>query len=317
MLRFDDYTHVQLYSILKSAFPDARISDADLVALGLCLRHGIAHQELPPSLERVDLSPYDAELDEVARSLNLPELEKTLTPRRTGDTTRYYWVEAKHTRRNPTGFEPFVGELAMARVTLPQRRPKAFETCIGTVGPGDHLIDTVLEANQKYGRHLPQAIERLDVITPARQDVRFGAISVFLGYAQWEATEPFCYILEAGTATGEPKVLYLGRDLDVTINAYAGYQPTPFACPDHAYTGKLTVEGDEPRRLRVTSRKIEDGKSLGPYIDIDVQFTPQSDQISSIWPGFLIARAAAIVLLRQISGRIDTDCASLPPLDSA
>lgn len=201
----------------------------------------------------------------------------------------------------------------MARVTLPARSPQAFQTCIGQVLPGDHLVDTVLEANQKYARFLSQPIGRLDLVTPPRQGVRFGAISVLLGYALPTDLTPFCYILEAGTATGQPKVLYLGKTIDSTINAYSGYQPTPFACPSHAYTGKLTLQGDDPVLLRVTSREVEGGTSQAPYIDIQVEFALQTGSVSTIWPGFLIARAASIVLMRKLRGTISTDCDFSPP----
>lgn len=310
MIRFDNKTRANLYGALKEAFPDAKVGDQDLVALGICLRRARARGEgLPPALAQIDLAAYASQLDDVSSDLDLPELERASQTRPSGDETKYYWVEAHHVRKTPDGFEPFSGELAMVRVTLPQTYPKSFSTCIGSVEPGDHLIDTVFEANQKYARYLPQPIGRVDVITPPRQGVRFGAISVLLGYATPESELPFCYILEAGTATGQPKVLYLGRNMDVTINAYSGYQPTPFACPSHAYTGNLTMQGEDPKQLTITSRKVDGGTSQPPYIEIDAQFSVQmGPHVSTIWPGFLIARAASIVLLRNLKGTIDKDC---------
>lgn len=304
-----------MYEALKEAFPDAKVSDADVVALAVCLRRSRASgEEIPAQLKAVDISAYDAQLSSYEAEVNLPELEKTAVTRAATDTGRYYWAHATHTRKTPTGFQPFVGELPMARVTLPARVPQPFKTAIGDVLPGDHLVDTVLEANQKYARFLNQPLGRLDIVTPPRAGgLRFGAISVLLGYAAPTDTVPFCYILEAGTATGQPKVLYLGKTIASTINSYSGYQPTPFACPSHAYTGNLTLSGDDPATLRVTSRQIENGQSQQPYIDVTVQFQLQTGKITSIWPGFLIARAASIVLMRALKGTISTDCDNTTP----
>jgi len=303
-----------MYGALKEAFPDAKVTDGDVVALAVCLRRSKASgEDVPDQLKAVDIAPYDAELAKYEADLDLPPLEKGTATRAANDKGRYYWGHATHTRKTPAGFSPFVGEIPMARVTLPATLPQSFKTCIGDILPGDHLIDTVLEANQKYARFLSQPIGRLDLITPPRQGVRFGAISILLGYAKQADKVPFCYILEAGTATGQPKVLYLGKTLDTTINSYSGYQPTPFACPTHAYTGQLTLSGDDPKTLRVTSREVDGGQSQPPYIDVTVEFTLQTGNITTIWPGFLTARAASIVLMRSLKGTIPKDCDFSPP----
>jgi hypothetical protein len=314
MIRFDAATRVKLYSALKGAFPDSRPSDPDLVALSVCLDRARAQGEaLPSELQAIDLKPYAAELKASAQALDLASVETTTAPRTSLDKARYYWVESKHSRLSPGGFDPFVGELAMVRVTLPKDRGKTFNTAIGKILPADHLIDTVLEANQKYARFLEAPLGRVDLITPPRQGVRFGAISILLGYKTPRAARPFCYILEAGTATGQPKVLYLGKTMDATINAYSGYQPTAFSCPSHAYTGKLTLNGDDPKLLTIRARAIDDGKSQPAYIQIDASFLAQSGDIKTIWPGFLIARAASIVFARQHAGTIQTECDTAPP----
>lgn len=314
MIRFDAGTRVKLYAALKGAFPDSRPSEADLLALSVCLDRAQAQGEkLPPELQNIDLKPYSAALKTSAAELELASVETSTQARAPLDKARYYWVQSKHTRLAPVGFEPFVGELAMVRVTLPLSRSKSFNTAIGKVLPGDHLIDTVLEANQKYARFLEAPLGRVDLITPPRQGVRFGAISVLLGYKTPKDPLPFCYILEAGTATGQPKVLYLGKTMDVTINAYSGYQPTPFACPSHAYTGKLTMNGDDPSVLTIRARPIEGGKSAPVYIQIDASFSVQQGDVKTIWPGFLIARAASIVFMRQHRGTISTQCSQPPP----
>lgn len=314
MIRFDTGTRTQLYTALKGAFPDSRPSDADLLALSVCLDRARAKGDpLPSELQSIDLKPYSAALQASAAELDLASAETSTVALAPLDKARYYWVESKHTRLAPGGFDPFVGELTMVRVTLPLSRAKNFNTAIGKVLPADHLIDTVLEANQKYARFLEAPLGRVDLITPPRQGVRFGAISILLGYKTPKDPLPFCYILEAGTATGQPKVLYLGKTMDTTINAYSGYQPTPFACPSHAYTGKLTMNGDDPNVLTIRARPIEGGKSAPVYIQIDASFSAQKGDIKSIWPGFLIARAASIVFMRQHRGTISTQCNPTPP----
>lgn len=314
MIRFDTATRVKLYGALKGAFPDSRPTDADLMALSVCVQRAKQRGEsLPPELATIDLTAYQEAIAASASELDLPAVETSVQPRTKSDKLRYYWVESKHTRVAPAGFDPFVGELAMARVTLPLSQPKSFNTAIGKILPGDHLIDTVLEANQKYARFLEAPLGRVDLITPARQGVRFGAISILLGYRLPKDPLPFCYILEAGTATGQPKVLYLGKTMDVTINSYSGYQPTPFACPSHAYTGKLTMNGDDPSLLTIRARPVEGGKSQPVYIQIDASFSRQQGDVKNIWPGFLIARAAAIVFMRAHRGTISTNCDQAPP----
>jgi len=312
MVRFDRVTQDRLHAALQKVFPEARIRPSEVDALAVALwRARAAGEELPPDLARIDLSAYATPLAELSGTLSASAGE--VLRAEANDPYRYYWVKAEHARQSPGGFPNFVGELAMVRVSLPARTPKAFKTKIGSVEPGDHLIDTVLEANQKYARFLAAPLGRVDLITPARQGVRFGAISVLLGYKKPRDAQPFCYILEAGTATGQPKVLYLGKTIGATINAYSGYQPTPFSCPNHAYLGKFQLEGDEPKQLEVAARKIEAGVSQAPYMKLTVRFEREAGAIRSIWPGFLIARAASIVLFREHKGTIAKDCALPPP----
>lgn len=312
MINFSQDVEDKLYRAIKSSFPDAKVGEEDLLALAVCVRRAKkSNQELPPALSSINLDPYQTALDQQAASLPTSEIESMDHPQ---DGHRYYWVEAHHVRHTPAGFAPFTGHLGMARVTLDETRPRKYKTAFGTITPGDHLIDTVYEANQKYSRHLGYEIDRLDLITPAREALRFAAISVLLGYKNKSDRRPSCYILEAGTATGQPKVLYLGKEIGQPINAYSGYSPTPFACPNHAYLGTLTVKNDDdPDQLRISSRVIKDGTSQQPYIDVTIQWDLQTGKLNNIWPGFLLARATAIVLTRAMKKTIPTDCNERSP----
>lgn len=315
MVQFSDEIQQQLYGALKDSFPDTKVTDADMLALAICLQaeKDAGAQDLPAALTCIDLRPYEAALKQ--KVAELPETGNYAVTRKAKDKGRYYWVTASHIRHTPEGFKPFTGELAMARVTLAARTPTKFHTAFGIISPHDHLIDTVYEANIKYQRHLGYALERVDLITPARDAVRFGAISVLFGYKRATDKKPSCYILEAGTATGQPKVLYLGKKLGQPINAYSGYAPTPFACAQHAYYGTLTAKNnDDPDTLTITSRDVKDGVSQQPYIDVTIKWQLQEGKLKNIWPGFLIAKASAIVLGRVMSKKIPMGCDEEPPV---
>jgi len=309
----------QLSTLLREAFPDARFDDADLEGLALALQRqdqagkagatGCAVQEVLDGSAPADLELCRAELDALARSLS-PQLGADHAPvsvaLHKADPFSYYWARATHTRKDPPEkYAPFTGELAMVRVTLPASQPRRFSTAIGSVDPGDHLIATLAEANAKYALPLTYDLKRVDLITPPRQLLRFGAISVLLGYRD-PAGLPSCFILEAGTALGQPKVLYLGREIGKQINRRTGYSPTAFSCSDNAYTGDLQLEGNEPKRLLVTARDIMGNVSAPPYMELDVAFIKQTGKAENIWPGFLIARAALIVAERKATGLTNT-----------
>jgi hypothetical protein len=299
---------------LKEAFPDARFDECDVEGVALAMQQNLAgsppDKKLFGAVNSAALDAHKKALDALAAAL--PENARAADGRGScalpeADPIGYYWVEATHTRQTPSGYEPFVGELAMVRASLPEREPRRFNTVVGTVEPSDHLIATLFEANQKYQKALGYPIARLDVITPPRQLLRFGAVSLYLGYREASAL-PSCYILEAGTALGQPKVLYLGKTIQTKINRISGYQPTAFSCADNAYTGEIKLNGHEPVSLHITARDIMDHgtKSAAPYMDLNVKFTRQTGKVDSIWPGFLIARAALIVLDRQARGLTNT-----------
>jgi hypothetical protein len=304
----DPTTSRILQRALQDAFPDAHVQATDLDAAALALhrfKDNPGAESLPPELAQLDLSPYAPQLDELAQLTGADAQEGvSMQPRPTDDATRYYWVEAAHTRKHPDDYHPFVGRLAMARVTLPQTRPETFRTALGTIEPGDHLLATVHEANQKFQRNLGAPLERVDVITPLRQGLRFGALSVYVGY-QDAAQGPSCYILEAGTATGQPKVLFLGKSLEASINQFSGYKPTPFSCSDNAYLGRIHFEGDSPKQLHIKARKILNNVSQPHYMELMITFTEQTDTLKNVWAGVVLAEAALIVWVRQQRGLPD------------
>ena len=284
----------KLASELQHCFPDAVVDDRAITAYALTL--WMTHAKSP-----IDLTPYAAAFEALARELGL-----TVTDTPTGPefraplgegAFRYYRVAANHDREIPD-FQPFTGHLTMVRVSLPNTTRQTFSTPIGSVEPADHLLATVDEVRAKFGPAVGP-IERVDLITPPRfGGARFGAISVLLGYRPGDGATPSFYVLEAGTATGNPKVLFLAATLETVIVSYSGYQPTPFAGPTHVYTGKLAVSGDSPDLLRITAHKDQ---SSMPYIRLTVKFEETQHPIA-VWPGLQLAQAAAIVLWRELQG---------------
>lgn len=301
-------TRRTLQRALNEAFPDAFVQPADVDAAALALHRRKAEQGLsglPRDLAELDFSDCSSQLDELARLTGADAPEGLTTVERAkDDRLRYYWVEARHMRKHPDNYLPFVGRLAMARVSLPAEHPEMVRTALGSIEPEDHLIATVREANQKFEHNLGKALERVDLITPARRGLRFGAVSVLLGYED-AARAPSCYILEAGTATGQPKVLFLGKTIDTTINQYSSYKPTPFSCPDNAYTGSLALEGDSPSQLIIKARKIIDNQSQPHYMELTASFSEQTTTIRDVWAGWILAEAALIVWARQQRGLPD------------
>jgi hypothetical protein len=281
----DANTASALDAYITRNFPAAATSDE--------VRTGVALALWADGRPDVDLGAYDTQLSALAGQLGLKRGQEAVARAIPADGFRYYDIEAIHDRSIPD-LDPFKGRMSMVRVTLPQTNAEIedFHTGIGTVGKGDYLYRSVEELKQTY-QGLPYgATTRLDLITPARElGMRFGAISAYLGYTG--GPTPSFYVLEAGTATGEPKVPFACATINGGIVAYSGYQPTPFARKDHVYRGTLTVVGDNPTQLWLTA----EATAHKPYITLSVTFT-ETTTPRNIWPGFLIVRAASIVIER-------------------
>ncbi len=270
---------------VKKNFPAAGSGDE--------IRTGVALALWAEGRQDVDLSDYHAQLAALAAQLGLVKGQQAVARAMPSGAFRYYDIEAIHDRSIPD-LDPFKGRMSMVRVTLPQTNAevKDIRTGIGTVGTGDYLYRSVEELKQTYQGLPYSATTRVDLITPARElGMRFGAISAYLGYTGGQL--PSFYVLEAGTATGEPKVPFACATINGGIVAYSGYQPTPFARKGHVYRGNLTVVGDNPAQLWLTA----EAEPHRPYITLSVTFT-ETTTPRNIWPGFLIVRAASIVLER-------------------
>lgn len=171
----------------------------------------------------------------------------------------------------------FVGVLPMVRVPLPavmSGSDAVLDTSLGQVDfARDHLAGSVELVGTLFSAQLGYAPARVDLLTPVRSlGMRFAAIAVYLGYRNASDTEPSCYILEAGLATGQAAMLYLGLTPSTTIVQTSGYIPTPFSSATNTYTGTLTVVNDQPTQLVVQSATGTNSW----YIQVTIDFVQAS-----------------------------------------
>jgi hypothetical protein len=211
------------------------------------------------------------------------------------DPATYYLAEATHTRDTAAPKDAFLGHLPVVRVRAPQSGTATIHTGGGDVLSGDHLVYSVDDVNGKFAGALGYSAARVDIITPPRLwGSRFGAVAAFVGYRDASGPPSF-YLLEAGMATGEPKVLFFAKTMETTIVEPSGYTPTPFSSAANRYEGKLSVSPTgEPLSLYVKAfRRPKNGNAFekAPYVQIDVSYVPQSGP-SELMPSLITAQAA-------------------------
>lgn len=151
------------------------------------------------------------------------------------------------------------------------------QTEVGVVDlSADHLLGSIALVTEKYGspEYLGYRPARVDLITPARRSgSRFAAIAVYLGYRAATDRTPSFYLLEAGTATGEAKMIYFSPDMRPIPRVTSYYLPTPFVSLRNTYSGVMTMraapEEDEPDRLIVRSYAVGQKE---PYITVSVKY---------------------------------------------
>ena len=197
------------------------------------------------------------------------------------DAFRYYMAVAAHSRAIGTT-SSFVVDLPLVRFALPQSGDFAqnlvptLKTAIGYLIPEDRLIASVEMVAELTGN----AAARVDLLTPARapgaDGARFGAFATYLCYANTNDTHPSWYVVEAGTATGKPKVLFASDAMGWFTNRHLGYQPTPFSKETDYVSGLLTMSGDEPETLKLlvtdTSGVGPDANPTQPYVSVSVKY---------------------------------------------
>jgi hypothetical protein len=180
----------------------------------------------------------------------------------------YYQGQAAHRRHEGPRID-FVGAVNMVRVPLPERQDDEHEiaTKIGKVRAGDHgvfdrgVIESVfsveaIEATHKArwpeSKLLAHTVElytggRVDHLPFGLVDSRFTPVSLFI--ARDRAGRAIWFVVQSSFFNGKPGRLYAAETMDHEIHIAAGFKPTPFADPHHAYRIWLTMANDRPERL--------------------------------------------------------------------
>jgi hypothetical protein len=157
----------------------------------------------------------------------------------------------------------------------------------------------------KFGRP-----ERVDMITPPRlTGARFGAISIYLCYAKQNDPGPSFYILEAGLATGQARMPFLGRTMDHTIVSQTQYKPTTFSQLYHYYVGTLSMRQDAPNEPDVLRVKVFNKQPPSDqYLSVTVEYIKRSSPLMTnpFWLTVTAgARVQAIADALGISSNLD------------
>ena len=160
----------------------------------------------------------------------------------------------------------------------------------------DHLLGSIDLLASKYAgaEYLGYRPERVDLITPARvAGSRFGAIAVYLGYKKKADKAPSFYMFEAGTASGDAKMIYFSPSFAPIKNATSYYLPTPFVSMRNTYSGYVKMrpapDEDEPEKLFVESRAVGE---QDPYFTVTVSYERQKEMDVPI-PAELLVRTRA------------------------
>ncbi|APR82102.1 Hypothetical protein A7982_07451 [Minicystis rosea] len=247
---------------LTRAFPHAHVTDDVVDGVVETMMHG---QGGPNGAPR-ERAPLARRVSEKTHHLYL------------GDAT-HHRVKSAAPAQQPMESQ-FTLSLPMVRVTLPEKldeQTRVIETAIGDVDLSrDHLLGSIDLIHAKYGsaEYLGQRPARVDLITPARlAHARFGAMAVYLGYRKKTDRSPSFYMLEAGTATGDAKMIYFSPNLEPIKSATSYYLPTPFVSMSNTYSGGITMRPapDEDEIAELLVKSYAPG-SKDPYITVTLRY---------------------------------------------
>jgi hypothetical protein len=295
--QISEETYGRLLRFMCAAFPDSKPDDRDAQIEALV--HEMWSRWDPCMARDLGLPPPPAAMPKaIARPLVSAG----------SDPATYYVAEATHRRATAAPHDAFVGHLPVVRVRAPQSGEATIHTGGGDVYSGDHLVYSVDDVNAKFANALGYQATRVDIVTPPRLwGARFAAVAAFIGYRDPNGPPSF-YLLEAGMATGEPKVLFFGKTMDTEIVDWSSYTPTPFSAANHRYVGKLAVSATgEPVALSVKAfRKPKNGNAFepNPYIAIDAVYEKATGP-SELFPAAITAQAALRVA--AIAEALDMD----------
>lgn len=247
-----------------------------------CLQHAFPDHATVVSDQAVDTAFQVAKFEWHATELQglaIPPLPAPVAAANAA-AFEYYEGRATHMRVAAPG-SSFTGHLPLVRFRLPDKGTTqtlpTIHTPAGDLLPVDRLNPSVdvlwatyhTDPLLKFGRP-----ERVEMITPPRlTGARFGAISIYLCYAKEHDPAPSFFILEAGLATGQARMPFLGRTMDHTIVAQTQYKPTTFSQPFHYYVGHLSMRQDAPSEPDVLTVKVHDKQPPhDPYLHVTVEY---------------------------------------------
>lgn len=250
----------QMRGVIKSSFPDAATVVTD---------------------DAVDAAFQVAKYDLNAPALQALDIPQPVAPTCGGGPQfEYYEAWATHSR-TAAPHSQFIGKLPLVRFRIPDQGTAQtlpiIHTPAGDLLPNDRLYPSVDVLWSTYGSDPLLRLgrpERVDMVTPPRlSGARFSAIAVYLCYAKETDPGPSFYILEAGLATGEARMPYLGRSMDAVIIAQTQYNPTAFSQPWHFYRGTLAMDANDPGEPSVLSIDVfEREPPTDQYLNVRVEY---------------------------------------------
>jgi hypothetical protein len=202
----------------------------------------------------------------------------------TTGTHTLYALAATHARVKPFTSN-FTGNCQSVRVTLAATaaEAKTIWTHLGAVEPRDHLAFSVEQIVEGYAAAFgtTPTVGRVDLITGARLIGRFSPVSIYLAFTSASDTLPSFYVLESGSAQGNPEVLYFAPSMGVPIHQQAGFAFTPFACKTNWYEGTLTMDagGTEPSNVTIAVAQEQDGTRHYLTLSVDYVVTTPAEVI--------------------------------------
>ncbi|MCA9700046.1 MAG: DUF1365 family protein, partial [Myxococcales bacterium] len=241
--------------------------------------------------------------------------------RNSKDKYTLYKLAASHSRTRPITSK-FTGECTAVRVTLPDKpvsKDRYIGTFFGKVEAGDHLLFSVQEVAQHYKKVTGKtpSVARVDLITSARYlGRRFAPVSIYLAFSSAAADAlPCFYILEGGSASGQPKALYLARDMDASIEQESGFSFTPLTCKKNWYKGGLEMKSNDRHPARVFLTASQESNGNHAYIELSVAYTVIKDPKRVTAPFELQVEAAmrVMAIATQMGCQL-SDGAGLQPL---
>lgn len=288
---------------LARAFPQARITDdvVDGVATVLLVTHGKTPARGPKDERGREVAPITKHVTEKEHRLYL------------GDAT-HHRMRSKPPESKPMESK-FTLSVPMVRVSLPEKL-EADKTVIATeVGDvdlsRDHLLGSVDLIDGKYGGkdYLGRRPARVDLLTPARlAGGRFGAIALYLGYKEKADRGPSFYIFEAGTATGDAKMVYFSPDMKPIKGVTSGYLPTPFVSMQNTYSGGITMrpapDEDEPETMYIQSYAPGD---KDPYITVTLVYKRSPTMELALPLELTVDAAARVAMIANAMGLKDAE----------